>query len=289
MKTPVRAHGPVSASLMCKREGDEHRFSDMQLNRPADPPSLPAAASLFLDFDGTLAPLALRPQDVSVAAWVVPTLQSLRQELKGALAIISGRQLLAIDTYLQPLVLAAAGCHGVERRNVSGRIERHESQPPANVVSCAHRLAARHAGLLLESKPSGLALHFRLSPELATICREHLAQALAEVPGAALEWELLDGHCVCELKQRSVSKGRAVRAFLAEVPFADRLPVFVGDDVTDEDGIRAVQAAGGFGIRVGPGRSDARYRLADTDAVAAWLLQAAGEAPSAHSRAGSTP
>jgi trehalose 6-phosphate phosphatase len=124
---------------------------------------------------------------------------------------------------------------------------------------------------------------------LATLCREQLAQALAEAPGAALEWELLDGHCVCELKQRSVSKGSAVRAYLAEAPFAGRLPVFVGDDVTDEDGIRAVQAAGGFGVRVGPGRSEARFRLADTDAVAAWLLEAAAQATSSHTNERSTP
>jgi trehalose 6-phosphate phosphatase len=261
----------------------------MQLNRLADPPGLPASASLFLDFDGTLAPLALRPQDVSVGLWVVPTLQSLRRRLEGALAIVSGRPLDGIDAFLHPLVLAAAGCHGVERRDVNGRIERHESEPPASVVSRAQRLAAEHSGLLLESKPSGLALHYRLSPELATLCRQQLAQALAEAPGAALKWELQGGHCVCELKQRSVSKGSAVRAYLAEAPFAGRLPVFVGDDVTDEDGIRAVQAAGGFGIRVGPGASEARFRLADTDAVAAWLLEAAAQATISHRNERSTP
>ena len=113
------------------------------------------------------------------------------------------------------------------------------------------------------------------------MCRESLAQALSQAPGAALEWELLDGHCVCELKQRAVSKGAAVLAFLSESNFAGRMPVFVGDDVTDEDGIRAVQAAGGFGVRVGPGQSEARYRLADTDAVATWL-QAADHAMRFH-------
>jgi trehalose 6-phosphate phosphatase len=64
-----------------------------------------------------------------------------------------------------------------------------------------------------------------------------------------------------------------VQALLALPPFAGRPPVFIGDDVTDEDGIRAAQAAGGFGVRVGPGISEARYRLADTDAVGAWLTR----------------
>jgi trehalose 6-phosphate phosphatase len=250
----------------------------MHSNLADEPPRLPMSAGLFLDFDGTLAPLASRPQDVAVAAWVVPTLKALSDGLQGALAIASGRPLAAIDAYLHPLVLAGAGCHGVEQRNAEGRVQLHEAEPPAGVVSRACQLAARHDGLLVERKPSGLALHFRSKPALGPMCREQLAQALAEAPGAADEWELLDGHCVCELKQRSVSKGGAVRAFLNEAPFAGRLPVFVGDDVTDEDGIRAVQAAGGFGVRVGPGRSEARFRLADTDAVAAWLLQAAATA-----------
>ena len=250
---------------------------NLPLTSPGDPPGLPARASLFLDFDGTLVQLAPRPQDVSVAPWVVPTLQSLLQKLEGALAIVSGRPLSAIDAFLHPLVLAGAGCHGVQQRNVSGRTRLHESAPPTSVVACARALAARHGGLLLESKPSGVALHYRSSPELGPMCRELLAQALAESPSAAVEWELQDGHCVCELKQRAISKGSAVRACLAEAPFTGRLPVFVGDDVTDEDGIRAVQAAGGFGIRVGPGDSEARYRLTDTDAVADWLRHAAAE------------
>ena len=75
---------------------------------------------------------------------------------------------------------------------------------------------------------------------------------------------------------------KAVQALLGQPAFAGRQPVFVGDDVTDEDGIRVVQAAGGFGVRVGPGATQARYRLADTDAVGAWLqaaLRAAAQNP----------
>lgn len=240
------------------------------------PPSLPTSASLFLDFDGTMVPLAPRPQDVMVPSWVLPTLQALQQKLGGALAVVSGRPLAAIDAYLHPLLLAGAGCHGAEQRDTHGHVQLRVAEPPASVVSCAHALAAQHAGLLVERKTSGLTLHFRLNPSVGAMCRTQLTQALAAVPNAALTWELIDGHEVCELKQRAVSKGTAVRDCLAEAPFAGRLPVFVGDDVTDEDGIHAAQVAGGFGIRVGPGNSQARYRLRDTDAVAAWLTQAAG-------------
>lgn len=236
-----------------------------------EPPTLSASAALFVDFDGTLVPIAPRPQDVRVPAWVLPALDALAQGLGGALAIVSGRPIAQLDAFLAPLRLPTAGAHGAERRGAAGSIERHDAEPPVGVVECAAALAARHAGLILEPKPSGLSLHYRARPELESICRDALVAALAAVPGADATWEWFRGHCVFELKQRRVSKGAAVTAMLAEAPFAGRQPVFVGDDVTDEDGIRAAQRAGGFGVRVGPGESAARYRLADTDAVGAWL------------------
>ena len=243
------------------------------MTTPTDPPPLAASAALFLDFDGTLAPIAARPQDVRVPPWVLPTLQALSVRLQGALAIVSGRPIDQLDAFLAPLRLAAAGAHGAEYRDASGRVEHQRAEPPRRVVECAQLLSASHEGLLLEPKPSGLSLHYRARPELETACRDALVAALATDP-AALEWEWLHGHCVFELKQRSVSKGVAVATLLAQPVFAGRRPVFVGDDVTDEDGIHAAQAAGGFGVRVGAGPTQARYRLADTEAVGAWLRAA---------------
>ncbi len=238
------------------------------------PPPLSESAALFLDFDGTLVSIAPRPQDVRVPAWVQPALQALAQRLDGALAIVSGRPLAQLDDFLAPLRLPAAGAHGAEWRGASGRVARQLDDPPPTVVHAARVLVAAHAGLILETKPSGFSLHYRARPELEGACQEALFAALAAAPGASAVWQWLHGHCVFELKQRSVSKGLAVRALLAQAPFAGRQPVFVGDDVTDEDGIKAVQEAGGFGVRVGGGDSQARYRLADTDAVGAWLMSA---------------
>lgn len=237
----------------------------------SEPPPLSRSAALFLDFDGTLAPIAPRPQDVRVPAWVLPALRSLSGRLQGAVAIVSGRPLLQLDEFLVPLRLPAAGAHGAEWRSASGRITRQLDDPPPTVVHAARVLVAAHAGLILETKPSGFSLHYRARPELEGECRAAMFDALAMLPGAGSVWQWLSGHCVFELKQRAVSKGSAVRALLAQPPFAGRQPVFVGDDVTDEDGIAAVQAVGGFGVRVGGGASQARYRLADTDAVGAWL------------------
>ena len=233
----------------------------------ASPPPLGRRAALFLDLDGTLAPFAPRPQDVRLPSWVVPALQRLMQQLDGALAIVSGRPLAELDQLLRPLRLPAAGVHGIERRLADGRLRVHSAEPPPAVRRVAQALADRHPGLLLEPKPGGLALHYRAAPQLAARCLAELGRALR----GAEDWELLQGHCVLEVKPRRVSKGTVVAAFMAEPAFAARLPVFVGDDTSDEDGIGAAQAAGGIGVKVGGGPSCARYRLAHPDAVKRWL------------------
>jgi trehalose 6-phosphate phosphatase len=239
----------------------------------SEPPLLTASAALFLDFDGTLAPMAPRPQDVQVLPWVVPALRSLSHLLDGALAIVSGRPLAQLDAFLAPLALPAAGAHGAEWRGSTGEVKRLGAEPPGRVVEAARQLA-RHDGILFEPKPAGLAVHYRARPELEATCRDTLVSALAGEPGADITWGWLHGHFVFELKQRAVSKGRAVDALMKDLPFAGRQPVFVGDDQTDEDGIAAAQAAGGYGIRVGGGDSQARYRLANVAAVGDWLLAA---------------
>lgn len=231
------------------------------------PPPLAANAALFLDFDGTLVPIAPRPQDVRVPVWVVPVLRQLQERLAGALALVSGRPLSALDRLLRPLRLPAAGVHGVERRLSDGRIHVHAATLPSLARMATEVLARRNPSLLVEPKPGALAVHFRARPELEPHCLLLLRAALVGVE----DWEVLRGPCVAEVKPRRVSKGRAVAAFLAEPAFSGHVPVYVGFDGADEDGFAAAQAHGGFGVKVGPGASRAHHRLSDPQAVGHWL------------------
>ncbi|MEO8299011.1 MAG: trehalose-phosphatase [Burkholderiales bacterium] len=233
----------------------------------APPPALLSRTALFLDFDGTLAPLAPRPQDVEVLDWVVPTLRCLQAALGGAVVLVSGRPLAELDALLHPLCMPAAGVHGVERRGCDGRVRVRSGVPPEDVLQAAQGLVARYPSLLLELKPAALALHYRAAPALGAVCRDTLRHALEGLPG----WQLLQGHFVTEVKPQRVSKGAVVASFMAEAPFAGRTPVFVGDDLTDEDGMREALAWGGLGVRVGGGESLAQHCLADPHAVGAWL------------------
>ncbi len=231
--------------------------------------------ALFLDFDGTLADLAERPEAVRVEPGLVSLLERLQAQLDGALAIVTGRPIADIDHFLQPLRLPVAGIHGAQGRHADGR--GWQLPPPAlgAVEAVVRELLALDSGLQLERKAVALALHYRRAPHLAERCLQHLQVAVAASPGL----ELLQGKCVLEVKPAGVSKGRAIERFLAEPPFLGRQPAFAGDDVTDEAGFDTVLRLGGQALKVGDGPTRAPHRLDNPAALhqtlAEWSAQLA--------------
>lgn len=233
-------------------------------------PPLTAHCAIFLDIDGTLLEFAERPDAVRIDEAMRRLLAALQRGSGGALALISGRSVRDIDRLFAPLALPAAGSHGVERRDAAGHLHRHEFAAEALRRAAARigELAARHAGLLFEDKGSNLALHYRLAPECAGAARSAVreaAQALGE------GFEVLEGKMVVELKPSGRDKGMAIEEYMREAPYAGRVPVFVGDDVTDEFGFGVVNRLGGHAVKVGAGATAARHRVADAAAVRAWL------------------
>lgn len=242
---------------------------------PSLPPFSPSAVALFLDFDGTLADIAPRPEAVALAPGVLGTLGRLAQALQGALAIVSGRRLADLDHFLAPLRLPVAAEHGALRRLPCGRLT--EARPPdlEDVTHAAEELVSQYPGLHMERKTSSVALHYRQRPDLAQTCLAAMAEACDRTPGT----ELLHGKCVVEVKPLGVDKGHAIACFMKEAPFAGRQPWFAGDDVTDESGFDWVQRAGGAAIKVGEGASAARHRLGSPAQLRHWLKQAASAPP----------
>jgi trehalose 6-phosphate phosphatase len=250
--------------------------------RRPEPSRLGPGCALFLDIDGTLLELAPTPDRVRVDAGVAALLPALAERLGGAVALISGRSLADADRLFPGLKLPIAGQHGLERRAADGTIHRHHSSASGlrALLPELARFAARHEGLLLEDKGATLALHYRLAPALASHVHRTLKTRLASL-GVANGLRLQPGKGVLEIKPDGRDKGTAILEYMAERPFAGRLPVFVGDDYTDEYGFTAVIRAGGWAVKVGPGRTRAPFRLRDVAAVRRWLGQGLPEAPSA--------
>jgi trehalose 6-phosphate phosphatase len=229
----------------------------------------PDHLALFLDFDGTLVAIASRPDEVRLDPKTRDALAQLNEVLTGALAIITGREIAAVDRFLEPLRLSIAGVHGLMRRNAQGKTyeSAFDSRLPAAIERAVFPLLAKHPGLLVERKYGALALHYRAHPELEQASIEAMESAVGELAAT----EIKRGKMVVEVKAIGGNKGAAVADFLKEEPFVGRRPVFAGDDATDEDAFAVVNARGGVSIKVGPGATTARFRAAGTEEFLEWL------------------
>jgi trehalose 6-phosphate phosphatase len=230
--------------------------------------------ALFLDFDGTLADLAPTPREARLAPELLPALAALRDRLCGALAVISGRPVADLDRMLAPLAFDLAGLHGADIR-IGGRTVTH-SQPTQGMRRALEhvreRVLQRPSGLLIEDKGAAFALHWRLVPLFAGQAEALMVQALG-IAGAG--HRLQRGDCVAELVPAAADKGQALRLMMAQPPFAGRMPVHCGDDLTDEAAFAACQELGGMGVKVGSGPSVAVLRL-ESPAMLRSLILAAG-------------
>jgi len=235
------------------------------------PPPAPCfECAFFLDVDGTLLEIADTPSAVRVDMELLELIGRLFRISGGALALVSGRSISDLEELLGAQRLPLAGQHGLERRDSAGRLWIHAAPPGAKcmIKEALAPVLTRHPGLLLEDKGLTLALHYRQAPHLAAYAHRLMARLMQEAGG---ELELQKGKRVIEIKPAGIDKGTAVAEYLTESPFRGRHPVFIGDDLNDEHGFAEVNRMGGISIKVGPGKSCARYRLPHVAAVRHWL------------------
>jgi trehalose 6-phosphate phosphatase len=238
--------------------------------------------ALFLDVDGCLIDFADAPDAVVVPESLVAALAAWQQRLDGALALVSGRSVATLDTLFNGWnAFPAAGLHGLEHRGADGVLCGPPAPPAAlaDIAAEAQRVAVKHPGALVEAKGPNLALHWRGAPEAGQALRALATSALPRLPG----YRLQPGDHVVELRPGGESdKGSAIAAFLDEPPFRGRVPVFFGDDLTDERGFATVNARGGISVLVGH-RADsaARHALRDPGEVRTWLAARCREGASA--------
>lgn len=227
-----------------------------------------ADACLFLDLDGTLAPLRASPGDVRPSEGRNQLLLAACEALTGRVAIVSGRTIESTDAILEGACRAVAGVHGLQRRRADGVCE--ATAPHPRVAHAAQVMAAfaqAHPGLLVEHKDQSAALHYRGAPNAEAAVMEFVRR-LAETEALQIQ----PGPMVMELRTPGPDKGAAVRAFLAEVPFRGATPIYLGDDLTDEVGFAEAAAHGGIGILVGRDRPTlATAQLESVAEVLAWL------------------
>ncbi|HKM62255.1 MAG TPA: trehalose-phosphatase [Acidisphaera sp.] len=226
----------------------------------------PSRAALLLDLDGTLIDIAPRPELVTVPDDLPASLLAVRRRLDDALAVISGRPVAQIDALLPGIAYAAAGEHGGAYRFAPGAELYRPDLPhaPDEWVRLGEAAVAAHPGAFVERKTHGFVLHYRAMPDAEGALRE----AALAIVGAHPDFVVMPARMAWEVKPAAADKGVAVRVLMDRPPFAGRKPIFIGDDVTDQDGIATAREMGGAGLFVPD-------TFGDPSGVRAWLARAA--------------
>jgi trehalose 6-phosphate phosphatase len=247
----------------------------MSQTASSDLPPLPGPqAALFLDFDGTLIDIAPRPDAVVVPPDLPALLARLSAGLGGAVAIVTGRGLEVARQLTGSPPVGFACEHGtvIDASGTGAAIPPlpQPAGPPEGWRALAAEFVASRPGMLLEHKNFGFVLHFRAVPERGEESRDFLLRLAEGTP-----FQVIPAHMAFELRPRGSDKGVATDWLMRHPPFAGRIPIFIGDDVTDEDGMRAARAHGGEGYRV-----PQRFPAGPAD-VRAWLAELAEQLPDA--------
>jgi alpha,alpha-trehalase len=232
-------------------------------------------AALFLDYDGTLTPIVSRPEDARLAEEMREVLRLLAGSC--TVAVVSGRDRADVEPLVGLPGLVYAGSHGFDIRGPGGLQLEHEGgrECLAELESAERQLRARlerTPGALVERKRFAIANHYR---NVAPADVPAFERAVREVHAGHPRLRLSRGKKVLELRPDIAwDKGRAVLWLLEALGLQgpDVVPIYLGDDVTDEDAFRALV---GRGVAVLVGHPEyaswASYRLEDTSEVLEFL------------------
>ena len=206
---------------------------------------------LMLDYDGTLAPFRVERLEAIPLAGSIDLLRSIASSTATTVAIVSGRPVVELESLVAPLEVVLVGEHGWEERGRRGKTVRHPLPPKTEQGLRAAAAAVIEAGLgeHLERKRTSLMIHTRgLTSARAAAARDACERLWAPIADSS-ELALVPVNGGSELRAKGRDKGTAVRGLLESAP-PGALPVYLGDDETDEDAFREIRERG-FGFRVG--------------------------------------
>ena len=232
---------------------------------------------LFLDYDGTLTPIVSRPELALCPSEVKRHLEKLRDLPSVYLAIISGRSLEDLRKKVGVSGIIYAGNHGLEIENPDGRHKKFLSSARTRelkrITQNVRNSLKEIPGILFEEKGPILSVHYRNVPQkffdrIPQVLKEELEQWRGR-------WKMAWGKMVFEIRPDvDFHKGEAVREILKTFPSLGLLPIYLGDDQTDEDAFRVLKGQG-LSVFIGPSgfSSEADFFLRNPDEVKEFLFR----------------
>jgi trehalose-phosphatase len=232
---------------------------------------------LFLDYDGTLTPIVSRPELALCPPEVKRHLEELRDLPWVYLAIISGRSLEDLRQKVGVPGIIYVGNHGLEIENPSGSHKKSLSSTRTRefrkITQNLQNSMKEIPGILFEEKGPILSVHYRNVPQK---CLALIPQVLEEELQLWKDrWKMASGKMVLEIRPNvDFHKGKAVREILKTFPSLGLLPLYLGDDRTDEDAFRALKGQG-ISVFIGPGKlpSKADFFLRNPGEVQEFLFR----------------
>ena len=218
------------------------------------------------DYDGTLAPLVDDPMAANPNRESVAAMRSLAEQANTHVSVISGRSLRDLALLSRfPEEIRLVGSHGSEfDLGFAAKLSSDLVEKRTALVTAVREIGQRY-GALVEEKPTGATFHFRGMDESTT---QSARDEVVRGPASRDDIHTRTGHDIIEMSVIETNKGTALDTIRGQVGAS--AVVFIGDDVTDEDGFRTL-AGPDIGIKVGDGPSGASYRVPDTDTVAQLL------------------
>jgi trehalose 6-phosphate synthase/phosphatase len=226
---------------------------------------------LLLDYDGTLAEFAARPQDARPDEELMTLLTALGKDKRNRLVIISGRDRRTIEKWLGVTGAALIAEHGAWRKGTDGTW--HSTVPRRQdwkrmIRPILEFFTDRTPGSEIEEKNFSLVWHYRrVAPELAMIRSQEIKDAVSKLI-ANMDLGVFEGNKILEIKKSVIHKGQAAAGWLADTEWPFILAA--GDDYTDEDLFSALPEDA-YSIKIGPGPSLARFSLASVRQLRAML------------------
>jgi trehalose 6-phosphate phosphatase len=217
---------------------------------------------VFLDYDGTLTPIVDDPDEARLTPAMRATIEALATST--LVAVVSGRDLADVRTKVGIDGLAYAGSHGLDILRPDGSRQQLATDH-LHALDLAEQTLERRLpdvpGVRIERKRFAIAVHDRQVDD--AVVRSRIAEVVERIAAEHPELRATGGKRIHELRPDiDWDKGRAIETLLVELDAEDRVPIYLGDDLTDEDGFRAVKGLGGVAVVV-RGEDDERSTAAD--------------------------
>ncbi|EXE62471.1 trehalose-phosphatase [Acinetobacter sp. 1542444] len=250
-------------------DGREKNTSFVTPNDIINNLSLDKNYCLFLDIDGTLAPFQINPEHSFIPQTTLDVIKKITK-LNIPVIAVTGRDVDTASKLLHPIEVPIAGLHGLDIYFDSGNYIRPDlsSINFKNLKQDITKNCDKYPELLVEDKGYSIALHYRKNPNLENNAINIMQKINLNYP----QLKINRGKFVVELIPKQADKGRAIKTILNHLDLPTVLPIFIGDDLTDEVGFTYINQQSGLSIKVGPGETQAKYRLKDIDSVSAFLL-----------------